>query len=227
MESAVTLANLLNKAKSRVDGYRLNYSGVKSIFEEYQRSRQERVALACSLSAMATRLQAMDSYVWKLLGLHVIPLFGEELEANSASELILGGEPLNFIDYKGKSGTIPWEGWTTNVDPFPNSDNIFVKAMNGSKYLTCILLTSLTAWRFRPYKSWAGSPKASLIGPINVSSMSNSSTSSQLSHFHHQDPLTVIDPWATLIACMNLLPIGVIIAAESLRRGNVKSLSIV
>ncbi|KAL3474475.1 hypothetical protein BJX99DRAFT_271659 [Aspergillus californicus] len=113
IESAVTLANLLYDAtNSRGGASSLSYDEALAVFEQYQNTRNERVAKACAMSAMGTRLQAMDNFIWKFLGLNIMPLFGEETEVSASSELLLGGESLKFVAYKGRAGTIPWEGWT-------------------------------------------------------------------------------------------------------------------
>jgi hypothetical protein len=112
IESAVTLANLLydvTRSTGRASG--LSYQEAEAVLEQYQNTRYDRVAKACAMSAMATRLQAMDNLMWKCLGQGILPLFGDEAEVNASSELLLGGEPLRFLNYKGRTGTIPWEGW--------------------------------------------------------------------------------------------------------------------
>jgi hypothetical protein len=112
IESAVTLANLLyDVTRSRGSASGLSYQEAEAVLEQYQNTRYDRVAKACAMSAMATRLQAMDNLMWKYLGQGILPLFGDEAEVNASSELMLGGEPLKFLTYKGRTGTIPWEGW--------------------------------------------------------------------------------------------------------------------
>lgn len=113
IESATMLSNLLFEALSTVDGPAdLTYHDVLSVLERYQTERQERVDKVCNLSSIATRLQALDSLLYRVVGLTIMPLFGDEAEANASSELLLGGPPLKYVSYKGREGAIPWEGWS-------------------------------------------------------------------------------------------------------------------
>ncbi|KAF2494655.1 FAD/NAD(P)-binding domain-containing protein, partial [Lophium mytilinum] len=119
IESATVLANLLYEAKMGTrKGASLSHEGLLAIFQEYQASREVRVANACQKSSAATRLQAMDNLLWKSGALQIVPMLGEDMEVNAASSLIMGGEPLKFVAYKGKQGSIPWDGWdlTTLAD---------------------------------------------------------------------------------------------------------------
>lgn len=66
-------------------------------------------------SSAATRIQARANLGWKAVA-SLMPLLGEDLEVNASSDMIMGGEALNFIKDKGKEGTIPWDGWAAD-DP--------------------------------------------------------------------------------------------------------------
>lgn len=208
VESAATLSNLLSKASGGTGNLRLDYPSMISVFQEYQRDRQKRVQTACTMSSMATRLQALDSSLWKILGLHVVPFFGEEMEANGASELMIGGQPLDFVEYKGKSGTVPWEGWISSKIPFPYPEHILVKLMEKNGAATCILLATWIA------SECHGSALVSVRNAFG------------LKEYYESISTAPLRPWATVAACMNLIPIGVIIAVEALRRDNARQMTI-
>ncbi|EXJ91487.1 hypothetical protein A1O3_00035 [Capronia epimyces CBS 606.96] len=207
IESAVTLANLLYQARNGTGPHRLDHQGILSIFAEYERTRRKRMQQAFQVSVLATRLHAMDNSLFRLLGLHILPLFGEELEANAATELILGGVPMDFIEYKGKTGTIPWDGWSLHQKDLDRSGSqrLFSRVVRTANWITAALLVA---------------------GVVR-----NTNTSTSVSHklpfsFVHRQSDAYIHPWGLVSACMDLLPIAVIIAVEGQRRSNARKLPI-
>lgn len=54
----------------------------------------------------------MDNKLFELIQTRISPILGENFELNMVSRFVLSGPFLEHIDYKGKSGTLPWERWT-------------------------------------------------------------------------------------------------------------------
>ncbi|OGE54989.1 hypothetical protein PENARI_c005G00511 [Penicillium arizonense] len=202
IESATVLANLLYEAKksTKFGSLQPSYNQVTEVLQHYQDARNERVMKAYTMSSMATRFQATQNILWKIVGTSIMPLFGEEAEVNASTELLLGGPPLKFIPYKGRQGSIPWDGWTPQSmakDVIAQS-SFLVVLKNSSNFLTL-----LTAVAFVRQYLWGFSPNISK--PFARTAC---------------DPDIFHSNLETFLSFLTLLPFGTIGAIEILRTKN-------
>jgi hypothetical protein len=116
IESAACLANVLEKLMHQKHGSSPPaYSDIQMAFGEYEKSRYGRVKTAYETSYLFTRLQALDNKLYKFLYTQISPVLGEDFEINALTNIVIGGPPLTFYNYKGKKGLVPWEGWNLSA----------------------------------------------------------------------------------------------------------------
>ncbi|OCK78222.1 FAD/NAD(P)-binding domain-containing protein [Lepidopterella palustris CBS 459.81] len=217
IESAAVLANLLYDAKNAPSGRKsLTHKGLLAVFREYQASRMARVANACEKSSMATRLQAMDSMLWKNLALRIVPALGESMEVNAASALIIGGEPLKSVEYKGKQGSIPWDGWDSAQEYQPRKNTFFTGALQSRRFLAVLLAI---AWALQHQYAPPAIPVLQHTDGVGMEPyLSNNKTGAFSGWLQEYGASTMpTNPWNTLESSVQMLSIGVILAVEQFR----------
>jgi hypothetical protein len=220
------LANLLYDAKIGKKGS-LDYSGLQAIFQEYQAIRDDRVQFVSMVSSGTTRMQSCENRLWKA-GAALLPILGEDFEVNFSSNIMMGGEPIKFIEYRGKEGNVPWNGWIADENVESPKASSASRALLHFQYLT---ISAIAFW-FIKYVSVMETDSARSVEMSPTSDIFNcfSTNGSQKiaimpmvsSYLISQAPA---DLWGSLAACMNLLPIGTILAVECSRFTNAKSLS--
>jgi hypothetical protein len=220
------LANLLYDAKMGKKGS-LDFAGLQVIFEEYRSAREERVQFVSMVSSGTTRMQSYENQLWKA-GAALLPILGEDFEVNSSSNIMVRGEPLKFIEYQGKEGNIPWNGWI--ADETVTSP----KALSASRtllYLQYLTTSAIAIWLVKCLNVVeADSPRSIKISPTSdIFNYFGTNGSHKIaimpmisSYLTSRAPT---DLWGSLAVCMNLLPIGTILAVECFRFTNAKSLS--
>jgi hypothetical protein len=190
IESAACLANVLDMLMhQKRDDHPPAYSNIQKAFGEYQNSRIGRVKAAFETSYFFTRFQALDSTLYKILYTQISPVLGEDFEINALTNIVIGGSPLTFIDYKGKEGTVPWGGWNlsanTNASQSPRLRTITL-------LLYYIALAVAGCWLTQHLALTSGSNQRLCID-------------------------STLQPWLTFGAFGNLLAISTVMVAESLR----------
>lgn len=156
-----------------------------------------------------------------------MPLLGEDLEVNASSDMIMGGEALKFIDDKGKKGTIPWDGWAADD---PGKD---LKTSSTSQIVRHLAIpVVVTVWFIRQILPMPGSTLSTSVNThgFDPSEIFNFFLGFNGSKTRAEPSAAVADEiqpklLPTFFACMNLLPIGAIVAIEGCRSNNAKSLS--
>ncbi|KAI9739989.1 MAG: hypothetical protein M1818_005045 [Claussenomyces sp. TS43310] len=227
IESAATLTNLLHDANLGIKGS-LDYAGLREIFHTYQANRMERVDFASGASSATTRIQALDNPLWKTIAT-LLPILGEDFEVNSASNLIMRGEPLKFIKYKGKEGNVPWDGWT--VDQTAHESKI----PPGSRSIQKLVYLSIGASMLLLLSQSGFFDGGSVVSAISTA-FNSSFNSSELRNYYLGKEASVAvagawlptqvssnsasSVWGSFAACMNLLPVGTIVALEAFRKSN-------
>jgi FAD dependent monooxygenase len=215
IESAAVLANLLYEAKmGTTKGFSLSHEGLLNVFREYQDSRLVRSNNAVNKSSMATRLQAMDNILWKTGALRIIPMLGESMEVNAASALIMGGEPLKFVEYKGKQGSIPWEGWEVAELGDVEKRSFFDSILGYSVY---VALPLLLVWYIQQSSTWSSTEV-----PMNSNldgSMANGTIQAGMPPRYDSEFLSknVANTWSLFSACLEIIAIGLMMAVEGAR----------
>jgi FAD dependent monooxygenase len=225
IESVAVLANLLYDVKIGTEGS-LDYTGLQDILKRYRRNRKDRVDYASGASSAATRIQARANLGWKAVA-SLLPLLGEDFEVNASSDLIMGGEALKFIDDKGKEGNIPWDGWTAD-----DIDDDLKTSSTSQIVRNLAIPVAVTVWFIRQIQLMPG---PTLSTSVSTHGFDSSEIINFFLGFNVSKTFAVpsaaladeIPPklWPTFFACMNLLPIGAIIAIEGCRSNNAKSLS--
>lgn len=94
IESAATLANLLEEHVRLNPGSPTPDNTIQSIFERYQKLREPRVQKLYSSAHLMTRLGSWDTYTLKFIALFVLPRIDD---AAAVSSLIRGAVKADFI----------------------------------------------------------------------------------------------------------------------------------
>lgn len=109
MESVVALTNLLNKAVKSDAQAKPDYDTVQRLLTEYQSERQERMRKIVDFSGLATKLQAWETPLHKIMS-RVAPFLPDDTFAKQASALFKGAPKLDFIPVPGNiKGTMQWD----------------------------------------------------------------------------------------------------------------------
>jgi hypothetical protein len=160
----------------------------------------------------------------KVAGRHILPFLGEGFEVNGASSFMIGGPSLKFVEKKGKVGTVPWEGWDPTTIAVSTRKTIHSVAMGNLQYLVLAVfgLWQLSRQNFGGF-SFLKPPH--LLEENHGSIVTNRTTSLTPMIETYVLGQESINLWIILNCLMNILPIGGILAVESFRANNAKTIS--
>lgn len=109
MESVVALTNLLQKALSSSSQEQPDYDTIQLLLAAYQKERQERMRKIIDFSGLATKLQAWETPLYKIVS-RMVPYLPDDTFAKQASALFKGAPKLDFIPVPGSiKGTMQWD----------------------------------------------------------------------------------------------------------------------
>jgi len=228
VESAAQLANLLYDATQAKGQNTLELAEITEIFKKYRIARKVRVDNAFHASGLVTRMHATENSLLGVAGRHILPFLGEAFEVNGASSFMIGGPSLKFVEKKGKTGVIPWEGWDPDTI-IPHSRTTFYSMAKGMLPLVALALWSL--WNFWTYSQvwnpWVKFPSMDVnYTSTNLASQSGTTLVNGMSAAEaYQKMSQDLNVWTLINWCMNILPVGCIIAIESFRKNNTRTLS--
>jgi hypothetical protein len=179
---------------------------------------------AYQASGLVTRVHATDNLLMKVAGQHILPFLGEGFEVNGASSFMIGGPSLKFVEKKGKVGTVPWEGWNPTTIAVSTRKTIHSVAMGNVQYL---VLAGFGLWQLsrQNFGGYGFLKFPYVLEGTNGSYITNRTTLFTPmieTYVLGQDSINL---WTILNCLMNILPIGGILAAESFRANNAKTIS--
>lgn len=101
IESAAALANTLEEMVKRTSG-QPNLDHLREALSAYQESREPRTKEVCEMAAFATRLEAFENPMHRIMSLYVVPYAGDML-VDVHCQSISGAPSLNFLPQPERS----------------------------------------------------------------------------------------------------------------------------
>lgn len=223
IESAAVLSNLLSQAINTNKGtLPLAENEISAIFKQYHQIRVSKVSQACTLSAIMTRIEAMDNWLYRMAAVRVLPSLGEEKFFMLEAEMLLGADRINFIPDKTQPSIIPWQGWT--VEQLA-ADHKITWVSSQKIVLIIALVAVLFMWMSHHSNKGSGIPNLHSSAPPTADS--RRTNGSLFSFMKHTSADTLcLEPfswgaWMGLLSVFNsIMPLGMIISTELLRIGN-------
>ena len=108
MESAVVLANEINRAVKAHPNKRPSKVEIGDAFQRYQAQRVPRVKEIFDMSWMVTRMQAYDGWLNYLLMRWILPSVGLDMLAKNVAKLCSTAPKLDYVPIKEQQGTVEW-----------------------------------------------------------------------------------------------------------------------
>ena len=109
MESAVALANTINRTLALHPNKKPSNVEMQLALQTYQDSRLARVKEIFNVSWMLTRLQAYDGWLMYLVQRWVMPIIGLDFVAKNVAQTCSEAPKLDYVEFEEESGTLGWK----------------------------------------------------------------------------------------------------------------------